>query len=168
MSHLSPSSIPSFSTQCEAHVDKIARLVSLANDMGIDVKFTRSLGQEHVSSVNDTHQSRCLNAAQTLRNISDMDNENDLLEWYYERVRKSRLLLSTLSLRERQVAVLVGHGYANKEVASAIGVSEKTIEKYRGDACRKLRLPTAAEVAHLLAAAHLFVGYKTDKIAGMD
>lgn len=139
----------------------------MANNMGVEVNFSRSLEQEHVSSLNDTHQSRCLNAAQMLRNIRDVNNGNDLLEWYYERVRRSRLLLSSLSLRERQVAVLVGHGYANKEIASAIGISEKTIEKYRRDACRKLRLPTAAEVAHLLAAADLFVGYKTDNIPGM-
>jgi two-component system, NarL family, response regulator NreC len=50
-----------------------------------------------------------------------------------------------LSRRERQVLVLVGQGYTNKEVAAQIGVGEKTVETYRARVAEKLDLHSRAD-----------------------
>jgi len=45
-----------------------------------------------------------------------------------------------LSVRERLVARLVGEGRSNKELASAMGISELTAKKHVGNILRKLGL----------------------------
>ncbi|MEF9944485.1 MAG: response regulator [Burkholderiaceae bacterium] len=58
----------------------------------------------------------------------------------------------TLTAREKDVARWVGAGLPNKLVADRLGISEKTVQVHRGNACRKLGLRSAAEVARLLLA----------------
>jgi DNA-binding NarL/FixJ family response regulator len=53
---------------------------------------------------------------------------------------------SGLSPRERRVVRLVAHGHTNREIAGRLGVSVKTVETFRGRACKKLRLATRAEL----------------------
>jgi len=108
----------------------------------------------------DEHVRHCLNMASRMTADCDDWDQDEFLRCHRMRRDKARAALKVLTFRERQVAVLVGHGYSNKQVASFLGVSEKTVEKYRGAACRKLRLPTSAQVAHLLSAADLCAGVK--------
>lgn len=61
-----------------------------------------------------------------------------------------RQRFDTLTLREKDVMRLVGAGLPNKLVADRLGISEKTVQVHRGNACRKLDLRSAAEVARLL------------------
>ena len=51
-----------------------------------------------------------------------------------------------LSGRERTVARLIGMGRTVKEVASALGLSEKTVSTYRARILAKLKLKTTAEL----------------------
>jgi two-component system response regulator NreC len=53
------------------------------------------------------------------------------------RVNKSR---ATLSERESEVLRLVASGYSNKEIASQLAVSVKTVEAHKANAIRKLGL----------------------------
>ncbi len=53
-------------------------------------------------------------------------------------------LYSTLSPRERQVMGLVVQGLANKQVASKLALSEKTIEVHRGNVMRKMKVDSLA------------------------
>ena len=47
--------------------------------------------------------------------------------------------------REREIIQLVAEGQTNKEAASTLGISVKTIEAHRGNIMRKLRLRSASD-----------------------
>ena len=51
---------------------------------------------------------------------------------------------SLLSARERQVLILLAHGYTNREVAEQIYVSIKTVESHRARIAKKLELRNRA------------------------
>lgn len=52
----------------------------------------------------------------------------------------------SLTLREREVLQLLSEGKANKEIATALGVSEKTAETHRSNMMRKTKLHSIAEL----------------------
>jgi DNA-binding NarL/FixJ family response regulator len=45
-----------------------------------------------------------------------------------------------LSTRERRVAILIGQGASNKEIAESLGISELTVKKHVTNILRKLEL----------------------------
>lgn len=98
---------------------------------------------------------RCVGMAFSLLGERDELSDAEIMKWFGDRRELARRKLSKLGVRERQIVLLVGHGYANKQCAAILGVSEKTIEKYRGLAGKKLSLNSAAEFAQLIAAADL-------------
>src|SRR5918995_3538183 len=53
---------------------------------------------------------------------------------------------SALSEREREVVRYVAHGYSNKEIATKLDVSVKTVETYRYRAIEKLGLRSRADL----------------------
>jgi FixJ family two-component response regulator len=57
-----------------------------------------------------------------------------------------RARLDTLTLREREVMVLVVAGLLNKQIAHEIGVIEATVKVHRGQAMRKMRARSLAEL----------------------
>ena len=61
-------------------------------------------------------------------------------------LQSNRSMASGLTLRERSVVHLVAEGNTNKQMASALGVSAKTIEVHRAAALRKLKLKTTADL----------------------
>ena len=56
-------------------------------------------------------------------------------------------LVDTLSTRERQVLRLVAEGHGNKDVAEALFISVKTVEKHKTSLARKLGLDSASNIA---------------------
>ncbi len=98
---------------------------------------------------------RCVGMASSLLGERDELSAVEIIKWFGDRRDLARQKLARLGIRERQIVLLVGHGYANKHCASILGVSEKTIEKYRGLAGKKLGVNSAAEFAQLIAAADL-------------
>jgi FixJ family two-component response regulator len=50
----------------------------------------------------------------------------------------------TLSPRERQVMEMVVSGFANKQIAARLDLSEKTIEVHRGNVMRKMKVDSLA------------------------
>jgi DNA-binding NarL/FixJ family response regulator len=48
--------------------------------------------------------------------------------------------------REREIIQLVAEGYSNKEAATRLGVSIKTIEAHRANIMRKLRLRSGSDL----------------------
>jgi DNA-binding CsgD family transcriptional regulator len=98
---------------------------------------------------------RCVGMASSLLGERDELSVSEIMKWFGDRRELARQKLSSLGIRERQIVLLVGHGYPNKQCASILGVSEKTIEKYRGLAGKKLGLNSGAEFAQLIAAADL-------------
>jgi FixJ family two-component response regulator len=55
----------------------------------------------------------------------------------------------TLSVRERQVMMLVTAGKMNKQVAGDLGISEITVKIHRGAAMRKMDARTFAELVRM-------------------
>jgi two-component system response regulator FixJ len=60
---------------------------------------------------------------------------------------------SRLTAREREVLELVVGGAANKDVASALGLSPKTVEVHRANVMRKTQAGSLAELVRLFLAA---------------
>ena len=61
----------------------------------------------------------------------------------------ARRRLATLTAREREVLDLVVAGKANKEIASALGVSPKTVEVHRAHVMSKMCVDSLAELIRL-------------------
>lgn len=60
--------------------------------------------------------------------------------------------LARLTVREREVALLMAEGKASKVIARELGISDKTVQVHRHNTMEKLGLHSAAEVARLLMA----------------
>jgi DNA-binding NarL/FixJ family response regulator len=60
-----------------------------------------------------------------------------------------------LTPRERQILKLLAEGKANKEVATALGLSVKTVEAHRANLMRKLDLRSLTELIHFAIRNHL-------------
>lgn len=52
-----------------------------------------------------------------------------------------------LTRREREIAALVGQGLTNKQIASRLVVSERTVESHVSSILRKLRMSTRSQIA---------------------
>ncbi len=57
-----------------------------------------------------------------------------------------RLIAPMTPMREREVMALVAHGRLNKQIAPEIGLSEITVKVHRGQAMRKMRAETVADL----------------------
>lgn len=54
--------------------------------------------------------------------------------------------VSLLTARERQIVQLVAEGHRTRDIAQALGISEKTVETHRAAVMRKLQLEGLADV----------------------
>ena len=59
--------------------------------------------------------------------------------------------IARLTKRERQVCELIARGLLNKQIASELGTSEKTIKVHRGHVMRKLEVDSVAGLVWLLS-----------------
>jgi len=135
----------------------VSFLIERAQSLGLEVSLKdKPLKTAEIDSESE-HCARCLEVASRLISQRDSATDHEIVQWYRGRRKAARAALSILSLRERQVVMLVAHGYSNKRAAAVLNVSEKTVEKYRGSACRKLHVQTSAELALLIAAADVLV-----------
>jgi FixJ family two-component response regulator len=69
--------------------------------------------------------------------------------------RTSRNALASLTARERQVLEGIAAGRLNKQIAAALGTSEKTIKFHRGNLMRKMGARVAADLVKLAERAGL-------------
>jgi FixJ family two-component response regulator len=58
--------------------------------------------------------------------------------------------LERLSVREREVALLLAKGYLNKQVAAALGTTERTVKAHRSRIMEKLGIRSAVELVRLI------------------
>ena len=69
-----------------------------------------------------------------------------VLDDYLRRKDGSDATLVEVTAREREIIQLVAEGSSNKEVATTLGLSVKTIEAHRANIMRKLRLRSVTEL----------------------
>ncbi len=63
--------------------------------------------------------------------------------------------VQSLTPREREIVQLIAEGRTTKEVATTLGVSEKTVEAHRGNILRKLNLHSAVDLVRYAIRNHL-------------
>ena len=59
---------------------------------------------------------------------------------------QDQLASSGVTAREREIIQLIAEGQSNKEAASTLGISVKTIEAHRANIIRKLRLRSVSDL----------------------
>jgi FixJ family two-component response regulator len=74
-----------------------------------------------------------------------------------ERVERTELegRLDTLTPREREVLLQVITGKLNKQIASDLGIAEKTIKVHRGRVMQKMRAGSVADLVRMVEKLHL-------------
>ncbi|WP_349958811.1 response regulator transcription factor [Rhizobium sp. ZPR3] len=74
---------------------------------------------------------------------------------------------STLTPREREVMALVARGLLNKQIAAEIGLSEITVKVHRGQAMRKMRADSVADLIRMADSLGLTDGKANDAAPGL-
>jgi DNA-binding NarL/FixJ family response regulator len=69
-----------------------------------------------------------------------------VLDDYVHRAEEDVVNAGTLTPREREIIQLLAEGKSNKETASALSVSVKTVEAHRANIMRKLRLRSISDL----------------------
>jgi len=69
-----------------------------------------------------------------------------VLDDYVNRAEDDGASLMAVTPREREIIQLLSEGRSNKETASALGVSVKTVEAHRANIMRKLRLHSVSDL----------------------
>lgn len=67
----------------------------------------------------------------------------------HEHLQKLRTLVASLSAREAQVYALITRGQLNKQIAYALGISERTVKVHRHQVMEKLGARSLAEVVSI-------------------
>ncbi|MEM9659446.1 MAG: response regulator [Planctomycetota bacterium] len=75
-------------------------------------------------------------------------------------LREFRQRAETLSARERQVMNLAVNGLLNKQIASHLGITLRTVKEHRGQVMRKTGVQSIAELARLCERAGIVAGLK--------
>jgi FixJ family two-component response regulator len=71
--------------------------------------------------------------------------------------KRIKLLMDSLTPRERQVFLLVAAGMANKNIATHLGVCLQTVKLHRGHVMEKLRLDSVAALVQLAEKARTYL-----------
>ena len=69
-----------------------------------------------------------------------------VLDDYVHRTEEESASPAAVTPREREIIQLLAEGRSNKETASALGVSVKTVEAHRANIMRKLRLKSVSDL----------------------
>jgi len=68
-----------------------------------------------------------------------------------EEIQTLKARYADLTSRERDVMALVVGGLPNKQVGGRLGISEVTVKKHRGNAMRKMKAESLAELVKMVA-----------------
>jgi PAS domain S-box-containing protein len=71
------------------------------------------------------------------------------------RRQRSRDVVRGLTPRQREVLEKIMNGYRSKQIAAALGISEKTVKMHRAGLLAKLGVPTSADAVRIAVEAEL-------------
>jgi DNA-binding NarL/FixJ family response regulator len=74
-------------------------------------------------------------------------------------------LLPPLTMRERELIVLIARGMQNKNIAHELNISEHTVRAHIGNIMRKYRLQNRTQIAMTLAAANPLGSLNDESVA---
>jgi DNA-binding NarL/FixJ family response regulator len=82
--------------------------------------------------------------------------------------RRDERPLDGLTPRERQIVQLVAEGYCNKELATLLGLTGKTVETHRSNIMRKLDVHNVAELVLYAVRHHIIDVATTESAVGTE
>jgi DNA-binding NarL/FixJ family response regulator len=119
------------------HSEELARDVLRAGARGYVLKSDAD--QSLIAAVESLHQHKpFLTSRVTEFVLDDYMRRTDTLD--------DRVAHDAVTAREREIIQLVAEGKSNKEAASTLGISVKTIEAHRANIMRKLRLHSVSDL----------------------
>ena len=89
----------------------------------------------------------------SIRTALDMDEEQRMQQAQRAEIAAR---LAHLTPREHEVMEMVTEGKSNKEIASALGVSAKTVEAHRARVMEKMQADSLAELVRMAMAANVY------------
>lgn len=101
---------------------------------------------------------KCIKAIQYAKSQLDADgNLSDADGHEYLR------LYDSLTRREKQVFHLIADGQAGKQIANAMSISYRTMEKHKANVLNKLGISSATDIVHILYKIKDVPGYQKDE-----
>jgi DNA-binding NarL/FixJ family response regulator len=118
------------------HSEELAREVLQAGARGYILK--RDADEDLIAAVESLRQHRPF--------LTSAVTEFVLDDYLRRGAKQDDAALPAVTAREREIVQLVAEGLSNKEVASTLGVSVKTIEAHRANIMRKLHLRSVSDL----------------------
>jgi DNA-binding NarL/FixJ family response regulator len=118
------------------HSEELARDVLQAGARGYVLK--RDADEDLIAAVESLRQHRPF--------LTSAVTEFVLDDYLKRGAKQDDSGLATVTAREREIIQLVAEGQSNKEAASTLGVSVKTIEAHRANIMRKLHLRSVSDL----------------------
>ena len=100
----------------------------------------------------NVHRLQILSDVNVLITVSDISMQIAQREQEHAKVL-SESKISTLSPREREVLKNVSEGASNKKIAGLLHLSERTVEKHRASAMKKLSVKSVADIVKVFLSA---------------
>lgn len=88
--------------------------------------------------------------------VSEALKASDELHQQRSEQKALRIRFDRLSVREREVLEHVVQGKLNKQIASDLGIAERTVKLHRTAITQKLGVPSVAELTRMAVAADIF------------